>query len=174
MCGILILSADKFPQQIGLVNLVLKHIRISKHQVISLNLTQIIVQRQWYSVESHTEGKRPRSGPILLRHQWRSLFLIRCADAIDGEHLPAVSGSKAEHPTNISSERLSWWRHQMETFSALLATCAGNSPVPTQRLVTRSFDFFFDLRLNKRLSTQWWGWWFETLSRPLWRHCNVF
>ena len=38
----------------------------------------------------------------------------------------------------------SWWRHQMETFSALLALCAGNSPVPgefpTQRPVTRSFD----------------------------------
>ena len=31
---------------------------------------------------------------------------------------------------------------------------------------------FFDLRLNKRLSKQSWGWWFETLSRPLWRHCN--
>ena len=23
-----------------------------------------------------------------------------------------------------------WWRHQIETFSALLAICAGNSPVP--------------------------------------------
>ena len=38
----------------------------------------------------------------------------------------------------------SWWRHQMETFSALLALCAGNSPVtgefPSQRPVTRSFD----------------------------------
>ena len=37
-----------------------------------------------------------------------------------------------------------WWRHQMETFSALLAICAGNSPVtgefPAQRPVTRSFD----------------------------------
>ena len=32
---------------------------------------------------------------------------------------------------------------------------------------------FFDLRLNKPLSKQSWGWWFETLSRPLWRHCNV-
>ena len=44
-----------------------------------------------------------------------------------------------------------WWRHQMETFSALLALCAGNSPVsefPAQRPVTRSFDVFFDLRLN--------------------------
>ena len=41
---------------------------------------------------------------------------------------------------------------------------------PAQRRVTRSFDVFFDLRLNKRLSKQSLGWWFETLSRPLWRH----
>ena len=64
----------------------------------------------------------------------------------------------------------------METFSALLAICAGNSPVtgefPAQRPVTRSFDAFFDLHLNKRLSKQSWGWWFETLSHPLLRHCN--
>ena len=44
-----------------------------------------------------------------------------------------------------------WWRHQMETFSALLAICAGNSPVsgefPAQRPVTRSFDVFFDVRV---------------------------
>ena len=68
-------------------------------------------------------------------------------------------------------------RHQMETFSALLAVCAGNSPVPcefpSQRPVTRSFGVFFDLRLNKRLSKQSQGWWFETSSRPLWRQCNV-
>ena len=59
----------------------------------------------------------------------------------------------------------------METFSALLAICAGNSPVPgefpTQRTVTRSFDVYFDLRPNKRLSKQSWGWWFETPSLPL-------
>ena len=70
----------------------------------------------------------------------------------------------------------SWWRHQMEIFSALLAICAGNSPVtgefPTQRPVTRSFDVYFDLRPNERLSKQSWGWWFETLSRSLWRHRN--
>ena len=52
----------------------------------------------------------------------------------------------------------SWWRHQMETFSASLAICAENSPVPgefpAQRPVTRGFDVFFDLRLNKRLNKQ--------------------
>ena len=70
-----------------------------------------------------------------------------------------------------------WWRHQMETFSALLAICAGNSPVPgefpAQRPVTRSFDVFFDVRPNKRLSKQWQSWWFETSSCPLWYHCNA-
>ena len=35
-----------------------------------------------------------------------------------------------------------------------------------------SFDVSFDLCLNKRLRKQSWGGWFETLSRPLWRHCN--
>ena len=69
-----------------------------------------------------------------------------------------------------------WWRHQMETFSALLAICAGNSPVPgefpAQRPVTWSFDVFFDLRPNKWLSQQWWSWWFETPSCPLWLHRN--
>ena len=65
----------------------------------------------------------------------------------------------------------------MEKFSALLAICVENSPVtgqfPSQRPVTQSFDVFFDLRLNKRLSKQSRGWWLETASRSLWRHCNV-
>ena len=53
----------------------------------------------------------------------------------------------------------------METFSALLAICAGNSPVvsgefPAQRPVTRSFDVFFDLRLfmfTASISTKFMG-----------------
>ena len=82
-------------------------------------------------------------------------------DIISWDHL-------AEYP---------WWRHQMETFSALLALCAGKSSVtgefPSQRPVTQSFDVLFDLRLNKRLSKHWWGWWFETPSGSLWRHSNA-
>ena len=68
-----------------------------------------------------------------------------------------------------------WWRHQMETFSALLAICAGNSPVPgdfPHKGQWRGVLLFSDLRLNKRLSKQSWGWVFETISRPLWRHRN--
>ena len=65
----------------------------------------------------------------------------------------------------------------METFFTLLALCVGNSPVtgefPTQRPVTRSFGVFFDVSLDKRLSKQSRGWWFETPSCSLWRHYNV-
>ena len=81
------------------------------------------------------------------------------------------------HDVGNSGAEVSWWRHQMETFFMLLALCVGNSPVtgefPSQKPVTRSLDFFFDLRLNKRLSKQSWAWWFETPSRSLWRHGNV-
>ena len=49
----------------------------------------------------------------------------------------------------------------------------GPGEFPTQRPVTRSFDVFFHLCLNKRLNKQPWGWWFETLSWSLWRHSNV-
>ena len=49
----------------------------------------------------------------------------------------------------------------------------GPGEFPTQRSVMRSFYVFFVLRLNKRLNKQPWGWWFETPSWSLWRHCNV-
>ena len=65
----------------------------------------------------------------------------------------------------------------METLSALLALCVGNSLVtgefPAQRPAGQSFDVFFDLRLNKGFSKQSWDWWFEMLSHSLWCHCNV-
>ena len=48
----------------------------------------------------------------------------------------------------------------------------GPGEFPTQRPVTRSFDIYFDLRPNKRLSKQYRGWWFETQPPPLWRHRN--
>ena len=58
----------------------------------------------------------------------------------------------------------------------LLAICAGDPLVtgefPSQRPMTQSFDVFFDLHLDKRLSKQSWGRWFETPSHSLWRHRN--
>ena len=85
---------------------------------------------------------------------------------------------KQQSSYTVQPRAWSWWRHQMETFSALLAICTGNSPVPgdfpAQRPVTRSFNVFFDLRPNKRLSKQSWGWWFATQCFPWWRHRNLF
>ena len=69
---------------------------------------------------------------------------------------------------SASEATSTWWRHQMETFSALLAICE----FPTQRPVTRNFDVYFDLRPNNRLSKQSWGWWYETPSRLLWCRRN--
>ena len=82
------------------------------------------------------------------------------------QHL--LCGSITYHKAVCQYHNCSWWRHQMETFSALLAFSAGNSPVsgkfPAQRPVARSFDVFIDLRLNQRLNKQPWGWWYETPS----------
>ena len=79
--------------------------------------------------------------------------------------------------TYFEFQPTSGWRRQMATFPVILDLCAGNSPVtgdsPSQRPVRRSFDIFFDLRLNKRLSKQSRRWWFETPLRLSWRHCNM-
>ena len=74
------------------------------------------------------------------------------------EVIQIETASMDNYPLNKAFWLITWWRHQMETFSALLALCAGNSPVtvefPTQRTVARIFDIFFDLCLNERLSKQ--------------------
>ena len=54
-------------------------------------------------------------------------------------------------------------------FSTLLALCDGFA---SQRPVTWSFDVFFDLHLNKRLSKQSKRRQFETPSCSLWHHFN--
>ena len=81
--------------------------------------------------------------------------------------------TKAVNAVNVPA----WWRHQMETLSALLTLYAGKSPITgefsSQRPVTRSFDVFLDLRLNKRLSKQSRRQWLETPLPSFWRHCNV-
>ena len=73
-----------------------------------------------------------------------------------------------------------WWTRMMTSSNGnifrvtgpLCGEFTGPGEFPTQRPVTRSFDVFFDLRLNIRLSKQPRGWWFETLSWSLWRHRN--
>ena len=102
--------------------------------------------------------------------------LNQCLFIVSGTPPPPPGANAGQILMKYKHSFKTWWRHQMEIFSALLAICARNSPVPdefpAQRPVTRSFDVFFDLRLNKRLSKQSWGRWFETPSRSLWRHRN--
>ena len=110
-------------------------------------------------MKTDTEKKNTTRYPVSLRKTWSTRnWVEKCYWFMELGKIPGPLRP--------------WWRHQMETFSALLAICAGNSPIPAQRPVTRSFDVFFDLRLNKRLSKQSLGWWFETPSLLLWRHCN--
>ena len=163
-----------------------------------------------------------------------------------GPNNPGNACPITRHPTNYRPEKTydglswdgciyPWWRHQMETFSpllararhfplpdgpgqvklqvgqvdlnrfflfisykqmeelqisrsrasddfekrqALLALCEGNQPVtggfPSQRPVTRSFEVFFDVRLNKRLNKQSRCRWFERPLCSLWRHCKDY
>ena len=136
-----------------------------------------LARGRWYQIYQNIH--RPsalrtasKSEDFSLTLPWHLIVLVHSQVRVSGHYV--IGGER----DLVWHDWLTWWRHQMETFSALLAICAGNSPVPgefpPQRPVTRSFDVFFDLRPNKRLSKQWWGWWFETPSSPLWRHFNEF
>ena len=117
---------------------------------------------------------------VSLSHVIADLYQVNFADLGSLLSEKLAKNLRLWHAWLIASieTKLSQWRHQMETCSELLALCARNSTVtgefPTQRPVTRSFDVFFVLRLHKRLSKQSWGWWSETPTHPLWRHCNGF
>ena len=107
---------------------------------------------------------------------WRPYCDVATLSALLPFLSPVVPRTKADEAVLRRSLWNTRWRHQVETFSALLALCAGNSPVtgefPLQRPVTQRFDVFFDLCLNKRMSKQSLSWWFETPSRSLWRQGN--
>ena len=74
----------------------------------------------------------------------------------------------SDRNSRVSHDNVNKWKHLTGPFVRV------TGEFPTQRPVTRNFDVFFDLRLNKQLSKQSRGWWFETPSRPLWRHCNAY
>ena len=63
----------------------------------------------------------------------RWLWFICQMDPLEQTWVKFQTKHVSFHPAWICSSELCyspWWRHQMETFSALLAICAGNSPVP--------------------------------------------
>ena len=130
------------------------------------------ILRQIWGYVSRRQGCGCKKVMLLIRNNcssWAWIVLCKYFEPV------SVSYITKSIPGNLDY-CYAWWRQQMETFSALLAICAGNSPVPgespAQRPVTRNFDVFFDLRLIKQLSKQSRGWSFETLSHPLWRHRN--
>ena len=127
---------------------------------------------------NYKRGSRAKYGiPALLPYQQpvAVIFAHRLGHWQSSEYSVYTSHRSATRSHQLFHMLKSWWRLQMETFSALLAICAGNSPVtgefPAQKPVTRSFGVFFDPRRNKRLGKQSWGWWFETPSQ---RHCNFY
>ena len=77
----------------------------------------------------------------------------------------------ARNPAHPAKKPSQWARNYCDYF------CARNSLVtgkfPAQRQVTGRFGVLFHLLLNKRMSKQWWGWWFKAPSCPVWCHCNV-
>ena len=80
-----------------------------------------------------------------------------------------------KHPTchkPLSHDDVMKWEHFLRYWSFVRGILPVTGEFPTKRQVTRSFDVFFDLCLNKRLSKQSRGWWFETPSCSLWRHFN--
>ena len=125
---------------------------------------------------------------IMVTSWHRNMLRGRPTDHLWGNP-SATSGFPSQRASNV-------WSHQVgggtESHHADVTTCVmtssngnifrvtdplcgeftGPGEFPTQRPVTRSFDVYFDLRLNKRLCKQSWGWWFETLLCPLWRHSN--
>ena len=101
------------------------------------------------------------------------------------QHQIGVSGIA---PWPISSSQCIFRYHILKCHFPMMTSSKGNifrvtgplcgeftgpGEFPAQRPVTWSFDVFFDLRLNKRLSKQPWGWWFETPSWSFWRHRNA-
>ena len=106
---------------------------------------------------------------IILYRDRRSPCWLMVIAAVGNCRPPATYWSRLEMRCMLTSSN--------GNISALLAFGAGNPPVtgefPTHWPVTWIFDVFFDLCLNRQLSKQWRRWWFETLPRSLWRHCNV-
>ena len=103
---------------------------------------------------------------------------LKSSITVDSQEQVRSSMSVVDGNIALRSRKI-WWvfhetcrRHQMEPFSALPGLYEGNSSVTSQRPVTRGFHVFCDRRLNKLLSKQSRCWWFETLKRSLWHHCN--
>ena len=131
--------------------------------ILLVNLTWVALRCRLSTVILPSMWHRSLAGSVALPSDMQDSVLLRLLE-----------------PRLLTWKITPWWRHQMETFSVLLALCGGGGgdssvtgEFPSQRPVTRSYDVLFDLRLNKRFSKHSRRRWFETPSRPLWRHSNA-
>ena len=76
-------------------------------------------------------------------------------------------------PGSLTHDDVIKWKHFPRYWLFVRGIHRPTVNFPSQRPVTRSFDVFFDMCLNKQLSKQTWGWGFKKPSRSLWRHRNV-
>ena len=116
----------------------------------------------------------------LVSSAWQWCAVFDCYAVLAWYHWGRQWGMR--HDLQLAGIALLWLAGLMMTSSngnifrvtgPLCGEFTGPGELPTQRPVTRSFDVFFDLHLNKRLSKQPWGWWFETPSWSFWRQCNA-
>ena len=87
--------------------------------------------------------------PICIFSQGQ-IIVIRLLAEMEGHAeipLPTTTAPVWLAMSGRTVKQVTWWRHQMEAFSALLALSAGNSPAtvefPSQRPVMRSYGVFF-------------------------------
>ena len=97
-----------------------------------------------------------------------------CANEIYFDTLQHIS--RIEHLQDTEGIFFSWWRHQTETFSALLVIRAGLTGlrwIPHTKASDAELWCFLWSVSKKRLRKQSRGWWFQTQLSPLWRNRNV-
>ena len=111
----------------------------------------------WHLIFANANDMRLSLVWLVFEIRW---LLGLCDVPPNFSHKPYCRFATMDTPSANLYDDVIEWKH----FSALLAICAVNSPVPgefpAQRPVTQSFDVLFDLRLNRRLSKQSCGWWF--------------
>ena len=119
-------------------------------------LVHIMAWRQW--------GAKPLSAPIL-KVTWRYMALIA---KIVRFWSRLVSMNIYFHVVSFLNDDVIKWKH----FPRYWLFVRVIHRLHAQSSITLSFDVFFDLLLNKRLSKQSWCWWFETPWHSFWRHCK--
>ena len=120
--------------------------------------------------------------PVNSPHKWpvtRKMFpfddviMHLTADAIEAKLCPTSPWNLLRRGQIIGHhDGVIKWKHFPRNWPFVRGIHRSRWIPHTHRSVTRSFDVFFDVCLNKRLSKQPWGWWFETPSWSLWRQCN--